>query len=426
MKNFLKKFSIIGLVFSLIVLINSCSSTNGHDHNQGEGKTSPTAQADSLLPPVETKKPNADYNPAFEGQTRVPGIETKTEYKVSVFARGLSSPWGMTNLPDGRILITEKGGTMRIASKSGEVGAAITGLPPVNSSGQGGLLDVAIDPDFDKNRMVYWSFSKDGDNGTATAVGKGRLSGDERRIENAEVIYVAIPEFESTLHYGSRLEWDGSGNLFVSTGERSKMESRPEAQNLDAALGKVLRITKEGKPVQGNPFIGQQGALPEIYSYGHRNVQGLATHPETGQLWEGEFGPRGGDEINLIKPGKNYGWPDITYGVEYSGEPVGEGITQKERMEQPVYYWDPAVSPSGITFYSGKEIKEWKNNLFLGCLSGQHMIRLVIDGEKVIAEERLLEDKGERFRDLLEGKDGALYAITDSGKVYKISLKSDD
>jgi len=223
------------------------------------------------------------------------------------------------------------------------------------------------------------------------------------------------------LHYGSRLEWDGSGNIFVSTGERSKMESRPEAQNLDAALGKILRIKTNGDPVDDNPFIGQSGVLPEIYSYGHRNVQGLATHPETGELWEGEFGPKGGDEVNLIKPGKNYGWPVITYGIEYSGRPVGKGITKKEGMAQPIYYWDPAVSPSGITFYSGKMIKEWKNNLFLGCLSGQHIIRLVIDGEKVVAEERLLEDRGERFRDVLEGKDGALYIITDSGKMYRIT-----
>jgi len=328
----------------------------------------------------------------------------------------------MTNLPDGRILLTEKGGTMRIFSNTGKVSEVISGIPPVNNSGQGGLLDVAVDPNFSQNRMVYWSFSKDGDDGTATAVAKGRLSEDEKRLENAEVIYIARPYFASVLHYGSRLEWDKNGNLFVSTGERSKMESRPEAQNLDAALGKILRITKDGNPADGNPFIGQKGALPEIYSYGHRNVQGLTTHPETGQLWEGEFGPKGGDEINLIKPGKNYGWPDITYGVEYSGKQVGRGITQKEGMEQPVYYWDPAVSPSGITFYSGKMIGEWKNNLFLGCLSGQHIIRLVIDGEKVVAEERLLEDRGERFRDVLEGKDGALYAITDSGKMYRIGI----
>jgi len=401
--------------------LNSCSSGNGKSNIEGSRTPHQTIEQDSLLPPVETKNPNADYEPAFKGQTRAPGIETKTEYDASIFAKGLSSPWGMTNLPDGRILITEKGGTMRIVSELGVLSNAVTGLPPVNSSGQGGLLDVAIDPKFSENRLVYWSFSKNGTNGTATAVGKGRLSDDETKIENAQVIYTALPEFESTLHYGSRLEWDGNGNLFVSTGERSKMESRPEAQNLDAALGKIVRITKDGEPAQGNTFIGQRGALPEIYSYGHRNVQGLATHPETGDLWEGEFGPKGGDEINLIKPGKNYGWPVITYGVEYSGEPVGKGITQHEGMEQPVYYWDPAVSPSGITFYSGEMIKEWKNNLFLGCLSGTHIVRLVIKDDHIVAEERLLEDEGERFRDLLEGKDGALYAITDSGLMYRIA-----
>jgi len=414
------------LIFELLALIflTSCSSGNGNVITDHSESIELRAQKDTLLPPVATKPPNADYKPAFEGQTRAPGIKTKTQYQVLVFTEGLLSPWGMTNLPDGRILVTEKGGKMRLVSKVGELSEPITGLPPVNSSGQGGLLDLAVDPNFSENRMVYWSFSKNGSKGTATAVAKGRLSDDETKMEKAKVIYVAIPEFRSTLHYGSRLEWDGSGNLFVSTGERSKMESRPEAQNLDAALGKILRITEDGEPVDDNPFIGQSGVFPEIYSYGHRNVQGLATHPETGELWEGEFGPKGGDEVNLIKPGKNYGWPVITYGLEYSGRPVGRGITKKEGMAQPIYYWDPAVSPSGITFYSGKMIKEWKNNLFLGCLSGQHIIRLVIDGEKVVAEERLLEDRGERFRDVLEGKDGALYAITDSGKVYRICLES--
>lgn len=408
------------LMYFVVMATALACSSNGA--NTSAPEASDSTATDSVLAPVETLPPNTDYEPAFSGQTRVNGVATETEYQVTQFANGLSRPWGMTNLPDGRILVTEKGGSMRIVSTSGSVGESITGIPPVNSSGQGGLLDVAIDPDFSTNRMVYWSFSQDGSNGTATAVAKGKLAEDDASIENAEVIYTAIPEFNSALHYGSRLEWDGEGNLFVSTGERSDMESRPEAQELDAALGKVLRITTDGEPAEGNPFIGEEGVLPEIYSYGHRNVQGLATHPATGDLWEVEFGPKGGDEVNLIAPGNDYGWPTISYGIEYSGGPIGQGITQQEGMEQPVYYWDPVVSPSGVTFYSGEMIPEWTNNLFLACLSGQHIARLVIEEDRVVGEERLLEDENQRFRDVLEGKDGALYAITDSGRMYRIAL----
>jgi glucose/arabinose dehydrogenase len=295
----------------------------------------------------------------------------------------------------------------------------------VNPEGQGGLLDVAIDPDFASNRIVYWSFSQNVPPGTLTAVGKGKLSADERTIEGATVIYQAKPAFNSRLHYGSRLEWDKNGYLFVSTGERSDLASRPQAQQLNSALGKVLRITKEGKPAPGNPFANQQGAFPEIYSYGHRNVQGLAIHPVTGDLWEDEFGPKGGDEVNRIEPGKNYGWATITYGLEYSGQKVGEGITQKAGLEQPVYYWDPVVSPSGATFYSAGLIPEWKNNLFIGALSGMHIVRLVIENNKVVGEERLLADGQNRIRDVLQGQDGALYAITDGerGRLIRIGKK---
>ncbi|UII19561.1 PQQ-dependent sugar dehydrogenase [Fulvivirga ligni] len=405
---------LVSIVFGLIGV--SCGS------NDEVTDEKDPIESDSVTAPVETLPPNTDYAAAFSGQTRVSGRVTKTAYKVTKLATGLSNPWGMTNLPDGRIIVTEKGGTMRIVSASGEVSSAISGLPAVNSSGQGGLLDVAVDPAFESNRIVYWTFSQDGSGGTATAVGKGRLSDDETNIENAEVIYTAIPEFNSSLHYGGRLVWDGSGNLFVSTGERSDLESRPEAQELDAALGKVLRITTNGEPAEGNPFAGQENKLPEIYSYGHRNVQGLAVHPATGDLWEAEFGPRGGDEVNLIEPGKDYGWPTISYGIEYSGSPIGQGITQQAGMEQPVYYWDPVVSPSGITFYTGSLISEWENNLFLGALSGQHIVRLVIKDNLVVGEERLLASENERFRDVLEGTDGALYAITDSGLMYKIGL----
>ncbi|GAB4038952.1 PQQ-dependent sugar dehydrogenase [Spirosoma gilvum] len=373
--------------------------------------------------PVETKDPNSAYKSAFAGQTRIAGVKTATSYEGKVLTESLKSPWGITSLPDGRLLITEKEGTMRIVTSAGKVSEPITGLPKVNPSGQGGLLGVRVDPDFASNRMVYWVFSDPLPEGNLTAVAKGKLSADEKTIENPTVIYRATPAYKGNLHYGGRILIDKSGNLIISTGERSDLVTRPQAQSLNSGLGKVIRITKEGKPASGNPFDGQAGARPELYSYGHRNVQSLAFDPVTGDLWEGEFGPRGGDEINHIKPGKNYGWPTITYGIEYSGSKVGEGIQQKEGLEQPVYYWDPSVSPSGMTFYSGDLIPEWKNNLFVGTLSGMHIARLVIKNDKVVGEERLLANEYQRFRDITQGKDGALYAITDQGRLYRIGKK---
>jgi len=377
---------------------------------------------DSIYPPVETQQANADYRPAFEGQTRAPGLKTRTPYGHTVLTDKLESPWGIAVLPDGRLLITEKKGVMRIVSADGTVGEAITGIPTVDPSGQGGLLGIALDPDFSANRMVYWSFAEPAAaGGNHTAVGKGRLAADEKSIENATVIYRALPSHKGNLHYGSRLVFDRAGNLLVSTGERSDLVTRPQAQDLKSALGKVLRITKDGQPVAGNPFAGRADALPEIYTYGHRNVQGLAFHPETGDLWEGEFGPKGGDEINIIEAGKNYGWPIITYGLEYSGKTVGDPpIQQQDGLEQPVYYWDPVLSPSGMAFYSGDAIPEWKNNLFIGGLSSTHIARLAIKDNKVVGEERLLAAEGQRFRDIAQGKSGELYAITDAGRLYKI------
>lgn len=374
--------------------------------------------------PVETNAANSDYKPAFAGQTRVGGVKTTTPYEFKVLTEGLSAPWGITSLPDGRLIITEKAnGNLRIAKPTGELSPAITGLPAVNSSGQGGLLGITIDPAFEQNRMLYWVFSESVDGGSHTSVAKGKLSADETKVENAMVIYRATPAHRGSLHYGGRILFDKSGNLFVSTGERSDLVTRPQAQQLNSGLGKIVRITTTGQAVAGNPFAGQAGARPELYSYGHRNVQGLAFQPATGELFSNEFGPRGGDEINHVRAGKNYGWPTITYGIEYSGKKVGDAIQQKEGMEQPVYYWDPSVSPSGMTFYSGNQIPEWKNNLFVGCLSGMHIARLVIENNKVVGEERLLAGEYQRFRDVTQGKDGALYAVTDQGRLYRIAKK---
>ena len=367
--------------------------------------------------PVEINPPNANYKPAFEGQTRINGIKTQTAYKATVITSSLASPWGIASLPDGRFLITEKAGRMRIVHSSGSVSEPISGVPQVNASGQGGLLGLCLDPNFVSNRMVYWSFSEPGN---LTAIAKAKLSADERAFENVTVIYRATPAYGGSNHYGGRVVFDRNGNLLASTGERSDMTTRVQAQSVSSGLGKIVRITKDGQPVAGNPFLGQAGARPELYSIGHRNPQGLAFHPVTGDLWESEHGPKGGDELNRVQEGANYGWPTITYGIEYSGQRVGEGIQQMEGMTQPVYYWDPVVSPSGMTFYSGDRIPEWRNNLFIGALSGMHIIRLVIEDNKVTAEERLLTDENQRFRDITQGADGALYAVTDQGRLYRI------
>lgn len=401
------KSVILLAIFSLALM--SCS-------RKKDSADDPTNPGTSL-PPVETDPANTNYTPAFDGQTRVGGIKTATAYKATIVTSSLTAPWGLTSLPDGRFLVTEKAGRMRIVSASGVLSEPITGIPTVNASGQGGLLGLCLDPDFATNRMVYWSFSEPGN---LTAIAKGKLSANERAFEGVTVIYRATPAYSGTNHYGGRVIFDRSGNLLVSTGERSDAEIRVQAQSLNSGLGKIIRITKDGQPVAGNPFTGQAGARAELYSFGHRNPQGIAIHPVTGDLWESEHGPRGGDEINRVQAGANYGWPTITYGIEYSGQRIGEGVQQKDGMQQPVYYWDPVVSPSGMTFYNSDRIAEWKNNLFIGALSGLHIVRLVIEDNKVTGEERLLESERQRFRDVAQGTDGALYAITDQGRLYRI------
>jgi len=371
-------------------------------------------------PAVETQNPNTNYKPATKGQTRVAGVKTKTQYKVDKIAEKLGLPWAIIPLPDGRLLITERRGSMQILDANGNLVKKITGFPQVDDSGQGGMLDVALDPNFSKNKLIYWSFSEKNGDGNLMAVGKGELNEAASKVQNPVVIFRATPPLKSSLHYGSRLVFDKDGNLFVSTGERSILEGRKQAQWLNSGLGKIFKITKDGKPAPGNPFINQKDAMPEIFAYGIRNSQSLDINPATGELWEAEFGPRGGDEVNIIRAGKNYGWPTITYGIEYGGGKVGDGIQQKEGMEQPVYYWDPVLSPSGMTFYKGNTIPEWKNNLFIGGLSSMHIARLVIENNKVVGEERLLADKKERFRDVAYFN-GMLYAVTDGGSLYRIS-----
>ncbi len=373
--------------------------------------------------PVETGRPSANYKPAFAGQTRIAGVKTRTSLNVTVLNKKLENPWSISPMPDGRFLITQKAGDMVILSSNGSLLKKITGLPKVDDSGQGGLLDATLSPDFASNRMIFWAYAEPQDMGAVLVIAKGKLAANETSIENQVIIYRANPVYSGKLQYGSRIVFDKNDNLFVSTGERSGKDIRMQAQQLNSSLGKILHITQSGKAVPNGPFANTANAKPEIYAYGLRNPDGLAINPQTGDLWEAEFGPRGGDEINIIKPGKNYGWPIITYGTEYSGAKVGDGIQQKAGMEQPVYYWNPVISPGSMTFYNSNHITEWRGNLFVAALSGSHIIRLVIKNNKIVGEERLLEDKGERFRDLVEGKDGALYAVTDGGNLYKISKK---
>jgi glucose/arabinose dehydrogenase len=404
-------------VFFLSVFFMFIWST-GCANNVGAGNSNPT---DSLAP-VETKSPNSDYKPAFSGQTRIRSVKTSTSYNVEKIAAKLGSPFAIVTMPDGRLMVTLKSGYMEIHDKNGALVKKITGFPPVVYAGQGGLLDVAFDPNFASNKIMYWSFSEEYAPGNLTAVAKGKLNEAAGTVENISVIFRATPALNSNLHFGSRLVFDKDGNLFVSAGERSILEGRAQAQKLNAGLGKVFKITTDGKPAPHNPFLNTAGVMPEIYSYGHRNPQGLDINPATGELWEAEFGPRGGDEINIVYAGKDYGWPVITYGLEYSGKKIGDAIQQKAGMEQPVYYWDPVISPSGICFYSGNAIPEWKNNLFIASLSGQHLDRLVIKNNKIISEERLLVDKNSRFRDVTY-LNNMLYAITDDGDIYRISKK---
>lgn len=385
------------------------------------------AQNDAATPPasasLETKPPNSNYKSAFPGQTRATAVTTQTPLSITVIDSSLKSPWGICNLPDGRFLITGKMGTLRVETPTGKLDKEVSGLPAVVPDGQGGLQDINIDPQFAVNRIIYWSYSEQTPDGTLLAVAKGKLSADETKVEDPTVIYRATPAFKGALQFGSRIVFDKEGNLFVSTGERSAKEIRMQAQQLNSALGKIVHVTTSGKAVPGGPFADTANARPEIYAYGLRNPEGLAFNPQTGVLWEAEFGPRGGDEVNIIQPGKNYGWPIITYGIDYSGEKMGEGIQQAAGMEQPIYYWDPSVSPSGITFYHQGNIPEWEDNLFVACLSGSHIDRLVIKDNKVVGEEWLLQNMNERFRALIQGKDSALYAITDNGKLYRIAKK---
>ncbi len=375
--------------------------------------------------------PNApNQKPAFAGQTDAPEARTSVALDVTTVAEGLVTPWGLEFLPDGRMLVTEKAGRLRIVAKDGKLSEPVAGVPMVDPRGQGGLLDVALAPDFATSQMIYWSFSEPREgNENNTAVARGKLvDGAAPRLEGVQVIYHQTPSMNSPLHFGSRLVWNRDGTLFVTQGERSITAGRMQSQQMDSGLGKIVRINADGSIPKDNPFVGKDGVRPEIWSFGHRNVQAAALHPGTGELWDVEHGTRGGDEVNIARKGKDYGWPTIAYGIEYQGGPITGGVTQKDGMEQPVYYWDPNIAPSGMTFYTGELFPAWKGNLFIGGLAGRALVRLVVDAQgKVTGEERLLRDMQprERIRDVKEGPDGAIYLATDNpkGRILRVAPK---
>jgi len=346
----------------------------------------------------------------------------KAEIVVDRITNKIDRPWGLTFLPDGRMLVTEKGGTLRIVTDKGVIGRPIAGVPEVDARGQGGLLDVALHPDFAQNRLVYLSYSEPGEGGNSTAVARGALSDDGTSLSGVEVIFSQKPKLASTKHFGSRLVFDRAGRLYIALGERSEPQFRGQAQELSSHLGKVVRVNDDGSVPDDNPFVGKSDALPEIWSYGHRNIQAAALHPETGKLWEIEHGPRGGDEINIAKPGKNYGWPVVSHGVNYDGTPVGAGRKEEEGMVGPLYQWTPVIAPSGMMFYTGDLFPDWQGNLFVGGLKATSLVRLELDGEKVVHEERLIEDLGMRVRDVVQGPDGAIYLLTDerNGAILRV------
>ena len=401
--------------------------------------TSAVLGALALVPVAVSAQSTADprpanapaQKPAFTGQTDAPERKLGVGFDVVTVLDSLRNPWGMTFLPNGKMLVTERIGYLRLVNADGTlVPQALGGLPAVDNRGQGGLLDVTLDPNFATNHLIYWSYAEPRENGTNnTAVARGTLvEGPPARVENAQVIYHQTPSLNSSAHFGSRLNFLKDGTLLITHGERSITEGRMQAQRLDGLLGKVARINADGSIPKDNPFVGRADAKAEIFSIGHRNIQAATIHPTTGELWEVEHGTRGGDELNVVRKGKDYGWPSVAYGIEYAGGPITGGITTKDGTEQPLYFWDPVVGPSGMAFYTADLFPAWKGSLFIGGHQTNDLVRLTIEGEKVTGEERLLTDRAPRLRirDVRQGPDGALYLLTDenlTGKLLKLMPK---
>jgi glucose/arabinose dehydrogenase len=361
---------------------------------------------------MNTRPPNGEgQKPAFAGQTRAPEEKLNVAFDVVTVSEGLANPWGLAFLPDGKMLVTERPGRLRVVSADGkQLSEPVDGLPAVDARGQGGLLDVAIDPAFQQNQLIYWSYAEPGAGMNNSAVARGKfVDGPAPKVDSVQVIFHQAPSLASMQHYGGRLVFGRDGTLFITLGERSITEGRLQAQRMDGLLGKIVRLNADGSVPKDNPFVGKEGVRPEIWSLGHRNVEAATLHPSTGDLWEVEHGTRGGDELNVVRKGKDYGWPTIAYGIEYAGGPITGGIQQQDGMEQPQYYWDPVIAPSGMVFYTGKLFPTWQNSLFIGGLGSLNLVRLTLKGEQVVGEERLLQDlqpQRERIRKRAAGAGG--------------------
>ena len=352
-------------------------------------------------------------------QPQVPEVPEGRDqpFRVTTVAEGLENPWGMAFLPGGDVLVTERPGRLRVVRGGALVREPVVGVPQVWARGQGGLLDVALHPDFARNRLVYLSYSKPGPRGATTAVVRGRLEGD--RLTGVEQVLEAAAWSDAAVHFGSRLVFDGRGHLFVSVGDRG---TRENAQRLDTHAGKILRVHDDGRVPADNPFVGRAGALPEIWAYGIRSPQGMALHPSTGELWESEHGPRGGDEVNVIRAGRNYGWPAITHGIDYDGSTISKE-TARQGMEQPVHHWVPSIATSGLALYEGEKFPRWRGSVFVGGLAGTHLARLRVDGGRVVEQEKLLADRNQRIRDVRVGPDGLLYVLVDASGAPLLRLE---
>jgi glucose/arabinose dehydrogenase len=375
----------------------------------------------SVVASVEDRPPNnTAFQAAFEGQTRAPKITSSATLEVSTVATGLKQPWALELLPDGRMLVTERGGSLRIVAADGTLSEPAKGLPTVVNDMQGGLLDVALDPQFETNKTIFWSYSEPRPGGNGTALARGVLVEDAKglRVEQVKRLFQQMPTFDSFLHYGSRIVFAPDGKLFLTLGERGLPDARGQSQDLGSHFGKVIHLNADGSVPQDNPFVGKEGAKPEIWSYGHRNVQAAALDLQ-GRLWTIEHGPRGGDELNLPEPGKNYGWPVIGYGIDYSGEKMHDA-SQQAGLEQPVYYWDPVIAPGGMLFYSGTAVPEWKGDVFVGGLGSMKLVHLKLANDRVVGEEWLLTDIKARLRDIKEGPDGSLYVLADAGETASV------
>lgn len=367
-----------------------------------------------------------EFEPAFPGQTRAPAITTRAVLQVSEVAKGFDLPWGLALLPDGRMLVTEKHvGRLTIVARDGKKSKPVAGVPRVDGRDQGGLLDVELSPTYPADGLLYLSYYEPRDGGNGLAVARAHLREDAEsgapQLEHLQVIFRMVPTLDSTKHAGGRLLFAADGTLYVTLGERSVLEGRMQARDLASHFGKIVRIAADGSVPQDNPFVDENGARPEIWSLGHRNVLGAA-FDAAGQLWIAEMGPRGGDELNLVERGKDYGWPTIGYGEEYSGKPIHQS-TQAPGLEQPIYYWDPVISPGALAIYAGDAFPEWQGNFLIAGLSSKALIRLALEGGRVVGEERLLTDRGTRFREVVVGPGGVVFLLTDDGDLLELTPK---